>query len=182
MKRIHFSGFLLLVFLLVAATGCKPPKTVDYVEVDRYLGTWYEIARFPNSFQADCVSNTTATYSPHPDSASDILVENRCQEEGSEGSYQEILGRARIADEETNAKLSVIFFEPFGAPYWIIELDDTEGGDPYAWAVVSDPFRVFLWILSRTPTLPEETLDTILAKITLQGYDTERLVWTPQDV
>ena len=174
---------VLIVFLSIfaGATSCTPPQTVEYVEPDRYLGTWYEIARYPNLFQASCYGNTTATYSPHPEIAGNIMVENRCQEDSPEGGYQEIIGRASFVDDGANAKLDVSFFGNIGAPYWIIELDDTVGDDPYAWAVVSDPIRLSLWILSRTPAPEEDVLNMILEKITRQGYSTERLLWTPQE-
>jgi lipocalin len=112
----------------------------------------------------------------------DILVENRCQENSPDGDYQEIIGPASFVDDGSNAKLNVYFFSNFGAPYWIIEFDDTVGDDPYAWAVVSDSFLLNLWILNRTPTLEEEVLNMILDKITSQGYSTERLVWTLQEL
>jgi apolipoprotein D and lipocalin family protein len=174
---------VLVAFLSIFAggTSCTPPQTVEYVEPGRYLGTWYEIARYPNAFQASCSGNTTATYSPHPDMNLDIVVENRCQENSPEGDYQEIIGRASFVDDGSNAKLNVYFFGNIGAPYWIIELDDTVGDDPYAWAVVSDPIRLSLWILSRTPGLEVDVLNMILEKITNQGYSTERLLWTPQE-
>ena len=91
------------------------------------------------------------------------------------------IAQASFLGDGSNAKLNVYFFGNLGAPYWIIELDDTVGDDPYAWAVVSDPVRLFLWILSRTPTLEEDVLNMILEKITSQGYSTERLLWTPQE-
>jgi apolipoprotein D and lipocalin family protein len=97
------------------------------------------------------------------------------------GDYQEIIGRASFVDDGSNAKLNVYFLDDIGAPYWIIELDDTVGDDPYAWAVVSDPIRLTLWILSRTPTPEEDILSRILEKVTSQGYSTERLLWTPQE-
>jgi len=173
--------FIVLPSLFAGAISCTPPQTVEYVEPDRYLGTWYEIARYPNLFQASCYGNTTATYTPHPEIAGDILVENRCQENSPEGDYQEIIGRASFVDDGSNAKLDVYFFGNIGAPYWIIELDDKVGDDPYAWAVVSDPIRLTLWILSRTPALEENVLNMILDRITRQGYSTECLLWTPQE-
>ena len=149
-------GAVLILFLSIfaGATSCTPPQTVEYVEPDRYLGTWYEIARYPNLFQASCYGNTTATYSPHPEIVGDILVENRCQENSPEGDYQEIIGRASFVDDGSNAKLNVYFFGNFGAPYWIIELDDTVGDEPYAWAVVSDPFRQFLCTFKQSYQYP----------------------------
>ena len=180
MKKLLIISIFAATLISLGLIGCKPPKTVDYVELDRYLGTWHEIAKFPNSFQGDCYGNTTASYSPHPDFDADIVVLNRCQTSPG-GDYQDITGRASIVDKETNAKLRVSFFGPFGAPYWIIEIADTAGDNPYEWAVVSEPFRQFLWILSRTPVLEEDVLSGILEKIALQGFDTERLVFTPQD-
>jgi apolipoprotein D and lipocalin family protein len=101
-------------------------------------------------------------------------VVNTCG--STDGSSRDIVGSAVVTDESTNAKLSVSFFGPlFGAPYWIIELDED-----YQYAVVGDPSREFLWILSRAPSLDEATLSGILSRLPDYGYDPDRLTWTVQ--
>ena len=180
MKKSLKALTLILAVTAVGAVGCSPPQTVDFVDIDRYLGTWYEIARYPTSFQEGCYGETTAVYDPHPEFPGDIRVTNTCRLDSPEGELDIIVGRAEVADEETNAKLKVYFFGSFGAPYWIIDLDPTPGDDPYVYAVVSEPTRSFLWILSRTPTLDDTTLNGILDRIVEQGLEPEKLQWTLQ--
>jgi apolipoprotein D and lipocalin family protein len=150
----------------------EPLQTVEFVDVDRYLGTWYEIARYPNFFERGC-AGVTAEYSLRDDGR--IRVVNRCREGSVDGPERVIEGRARIVEPETNAKLKVAFFGPFEGDYWIIELDDA-----YQWAVVGEPGRRFLWILSRTPTLDEATYEDLMMRVAMQGYDPSRLVLTEQ--
>jgi apolipoprotein D and lipocalin family protein len=147
-----------------------PLETVERVELSRYLGKWYEIASFPQSFQEGCTA-TTATYTLRDDGEIDVL--NRCHKGKPTGELDVSEGRARVVDKKTNAKLEVSFFGPFWGEYWIIQLDDD-----YQWAVVGHPSRDYLWILSRTPTLPDTTYEAIIARLKQQGYETERLVWT----
>ena len=176
----HLTAVLLSVPLLsFAAGGCPavdqslypPLETVSAVDIDRYAGKWYEIAKYPVVFENGCV-DVTAEYTVLEDGS--VRVVNTC---GSiEGGSREIVGSATIADPTTNAKLRVSFFSPlFGAPYWIIELDED-----YQYAVVGDPSREFLWILSRTPSLDETTLAGILRRLPDYGYDPDGLEWTVQ--
>jgi apolipoprotein D and lipocalin family protein len=147
-------------------------QTVHHVDLQRYLGTWYEIAAFPQSFQRDCTAST-ATYSLRADG--DIDVVNRCRKFKVDGEVDEARGRARVVDKVSNAKLEVSFFRPFWGDYWVIQL-----GDSYDYAVVGHPERDYLWILARAPTLPPEVYAAILAQLQTQGYDTKRLVVTQQ--
>lgn len=149
-----------------------PLQTVKRVDLERYLGTWFEIASIPQRFQQGCTA-TTATYSPGDDGA--IHVRNRCRKDGFTGRESVAEGTARVVDATTNAKLEVSFFGPFGGDYWIIDLD--EG---YQWAVVGSPTRDSLWILSRTPTLDEAVYRGIIERLRGQGYDPLRLQMTPQ--
>lgn len=177
-----FPLFLVLIATALFTVGCglstterldlPPLRTVDYVDLERYLGTWYEIARFPVSFQEGCVG-VTATYTLREDGRIDVL--NQCREETLDGEPDSAEGLARVVDETTNAKLEVTFFLFFWGDYWIIDLDED-----YAWAVVGHPDRDYLWILSRTPELDEEIYAGILDRLRDQGYETERLVPTPQ--
>jgi apolipoprotein D and lipocalin family protein len=167
---------------VLAAAGCAtttterlrlpPLQTVQRVDVQRYLGTWYEIASFPQSFQKGC-TGTTATYSLREDGDLDVL--NRCRDGSLDGEERSAHGRARILDRSTNAKLEVSFFRPFWGDYWVIDL-----GADYEYAVVGHPSRDYLWILSRTPTLDPERYEAIVQRLKAQGYETQRLQRTLQ--
>jgi apolipoprotein D and lipocalin family protein len=145
-------------------------ETVPHVDLARYLGTWYEIASFPQSFQRGCTA-TTATYTLRDDGQIDVV--NRCRLGSPDGKEKAARGRARVVDRITNAKLEVSFFRPFWGPYWIIGL-----APDYSYAVVGHPERDYLWILSRTPTMDEVTYQSILARLRVQRYETARLVRT----
>lgn len=161
----------------VFAPYAEDGVTVAQVELDRYLGTWFELGTFPIIFQASCVA-TTATYGVRDDG--DISVFNRCLIGDLDGEPFSFLGRARAVDA-TNARLEVSFSPTGegGAPYWVIELDGTEGDQPYEWAVVSGPANATLWILAREPK-PNLDLDPILDRLEARGFDFDRLVWTVQ--
>ncbi len=166
--RLGLIGVLLLVpWLAAAADG--PVRTVESVDLERYLGRWYEIARYPMWFQRKCAASM-AEYSRREDGL--IKVVNTCTRIGDPERTQQVTGRARVADPATNARLEVSFFGPFWADYWILDLDPD-----YRWAVVGEGRRRYLWILSRTPELPRAELDGILARLREAGYDPERLVW-----
>jgi len=147
-------------------------KTVDSVDLERYLGTWYEIAAFPAWFQKNC-TGVTAEYSLRDDGL--ISVINSCRRKTLEGKLKKSTGKAKIIDTSSNSKLKVSFFGPFWGPYWIIDLDEN-----YQWAVVGVPNRKYLWILSRTPQMDEEIYDGILDRLVDQGYDPSRLNKTLQ--
>jgi apolipoprotein D and lipocalin family protein len=138
----------------------------------RYVGAWYEIASFPQSFQRGCTA-TTAAYTLRPDGDIDVL--NRCRLGSVDGKEKTALGRARVTDHTTNAKLEVSFFRPFWGDYWIIDL-----AEDYSYAVVGHPGRDYLWILSRTPTMTEPTYQAIVVRLQGLGYETSRLVRTLQ--
>jgi len=166
--------------LLLAAAGCAtstterlhlpPLQAVEKVELPRYLGDWYEVAAFPQSFQKGCTA-TTATYTLRDDGELDVL--NRCRDGAPDGKERSAKGRARVVDRATGAKLEVSFFRPFWGAYWVIDLDPG-----YRWAVVGHPGRDYLWILARQPALDEETYAGILRRLAEQRYDTARLVRT----
>lgn len=171
-----------LLGALAMATGCAtstterlrlpPLQTVARVELSRYLGTWYELANFPQRFQRGCTA-TTATYTLRADG--DLEVLNRCRKGSLDGQEKSARGRARVVDRVTNAKLKVSFFRPFWGDYWIIDLSDD-----YSYAVVGHPGRDYLWILARQPTMAEATYQGIVARLKAQGYETSRLVRTLQ--
>jgi lipocalin len=155
-----------------ALPGAGDLTAVGSFDVERYLGTWYEIAKYPVSFERGLVG-VTAEYSLRDDG--DLRVLNAGYRESFDGERKSIEGRAWASDPEEPAKLKVRFFWPFWASYWVIALDPE-----YRWAVVGEPGRRYLWILSRTPALPEDTYARIVARIHDLGYDTSRIEKMPQ--
>lgn len=147
------------------------PRTVEYVDLARYAGQWYEIARYPNRFQRSCLGDVTATYALLPNGKLSVL--NLCR--STTDGMERIRGTARVADRKTNAKLKVTFFWPFSGDYWILDL-----GSEYEYAVVGEPGRNYLWILSRTPRMDDATYRRIMTRLEARGIDTARLIKTPQ--
>ena len=171
---------ILTLTLLFMSTAPQPHAvtTVPRVDLDRYLGEWYEIARFPNRFQDKCAGDVRARYARRSDGRIDVV--NTCRVE--DGSTTEAKGVARIVDRQTRAKLKVRFapaflsFLPFvWGDYWIIGL-----ADDYSWATVGSPDRRYLWILSRTPALGEAAFAAAVECARVNGFDTSRLVRTRQ--
>jgi apolipoprotein D and lipocalin family protein len=161
-----------------------PVQVVDYVDIDRYVGLWYEVARFPNYFEIGCVC-TTATYGIID--AGTISVLNTCNRFGPRRPASTISGEATVTDPDTRAKLSVAFAKvPFPGSYWIIDLvdDPKSPTGPYAFAVVSDPARRSLFILARGPRIDTEEKAAmyagILGRLKDQYYDTGRIRVTRQ--
>lgn len=138
-------------------------QTVPYVDLDRYLGKWYEIARYPHSFEEGCF-RPTAFYEKLEDG--NIKVVNRCNMNSLSGELNEAIGIAEIVDNKSNAKLEVQFFWPFTGNYWIIDLDQN-----YQYSIVSEPNRQYLWILSRSPKMEESLLNELKSKLTNLGFD-----------
>jgi len=171
---------ILLVLLPLLFSGCvtkdannmKPLEAVTFVDLDRYVGQWYEIARYHHRFQKGCVGSK-ATYSLRKDGK--ITVVNECYDKSFSGKLRSVKGKAWVVDKETNARLKVSFFWPFAGDYWIIDI-----GREYEYAVVGHPGRKYLWILSRTPVMDEKVYQSILARLEKQEYDTAKLVKTDQ--
>jgi len=169
-----------LLILIVAAAGAaasagqdpRPLDAVPKVDLQRYLGTWYEIATFPQRFQKGCVG-VTAHYSLRSDGAIDVV--NVCRDGTLDGKVRSVRGKAWVVDRATNAKLKVRFFWPFAGAYWIIELDKD-----YQWAVVGHPSRKYLWVLGRTPQMDPSVYEDLLARISAKGYDLTKLKKTLQ--
>jgi apolipoprotein D and lipocalin family protein len=162
----------------VHAQPQAPVSTVARVDLERYAGRWYEVARFPNRFQDQCVGDVVATYTRRDDGRVDVLNECRTTDGGTDSAR----GIARVSDERTRAKLEVRFapaflsFLPFvWGDYWIIGL-----AEDYSWATVGSPDRKYLWILSRTPRLDDEALAAARARAAENGFDVDRLVATSQ--
>lgn len=159
--------FIIILISMNLFSQQNPPTTVKYVDLKKYVGLWYEIAKIPNSFQKQCVKGTTAKYIIKDDG--EIAVLNSCIDE--DGKVDEADGVARIVDRKTNAKLEVSFvsffgWRPFWGDYWIIGLDEN-----YQWAIVGTPSRKYGWILSRAPKLDETTMNKIFEIIREQGYN-----------
>ena len=159
--------------LSASANNLPPLTTVASVDVPRYMGTWYEIAKYPNWFQKKCASSTSATYSLQADGQVQVL--NRCKT--TSGEWSEALGKARQLGRANSPRLQVRFapawlsFLPMvWGNYWIIDLDPQ-----YQWVVVSEPGREYLWILSRTPELPAATYQSLLDKLAANGFDLQRI-------
>ena len=147
-------------------------RTVEYVDLERYGGRWFEIARIPTKHERHCLKNATVDYAMRPDGK--MHVEARCTLQ--DGSIDMTRGVAEVADP-TNAKLRIKYARR--APwmdYWVLDLDAD-----YRWAVVGEPKRDMLWILSRTPNFDEALFDQIRRYAVTQGYDPDRLIRSPQD-
>ncbi len=142
-------------------------EVVQHVELQKYLGKWYEIAHLPAKFQEGC-SETTAIYGLMKDGTVSVL--NECKKGGR---IKQAKGRAKVVDKITGAKLKVTFFWPFYGDYWIIKL-----GDNYEYAVVGTPDRKYLWILSRTPQINSTLFSELADFAKSKGFDIERLVRT----
>jgi len=153
-----------------------PPETVPRVDLNRYLGSWYEIASVPNRFQKHCRANTIARYARLEDGRIEVI--NSCRD--ASGATDIAQGVARIVDNRSNAKLEVSFVSLFGwrlfwGDYWILGL-----APDYNYAIVGTPDRRYGWILSRTPALNAESRERIDARLRAAGYDPSAFVDTPQ--
>jgi apolipoprotein D and lipocalin family protein len=155
-----------------------PVKTITSLDVPRYLGTWYEIAKFPNWFQRKCASNTKAVYSIKSDG--NLRVLNSCMQ--ADGEVSEAEGTARQIGAKDSPKLEVRFapawlsFLPMvWGNYWVIDLDSQ-----YQLAAVSDPRREYLWILSRTPQLDPKVYEELMGRLQAQQFDVRKLEITQQ--
>lgn len=163
-----------IVLLAAAAALCAAAElqVVPQLDLKRYEGKWFEIARLPNRFQKKCAASVTATYTLRSDGK--VTVLNECRD--SSGAAVKAKGTAKLADAKgPNSKLKVTFFWPFYGDYWVMDLDPD-----YKWAVVGDPDRKYLWILSRTPQLSDDAFRGIVDRARKQGYQLDALVKTRQ--
>lgn len=155
-----------------SAYAAEPLPTVPHVDLNRYQGTWYEIARLPLYWERKCDSHVTATYTLRPDGK--VTVLNQCRKAG--GAESASTGTAEVATRDgSNAKLKVSFFWPFKGDYWILALDEN-----YQWALVGTPNLKNLWILSRTPQLDHTVLDKLMDDARGMGFDIAKLIYTRQ--
>jgi apolipoprotein D and lipocalin family protein len=142
-------------------------EVVPHVDLKKYLGKWYEIARLPARFEEGC-SDITATYSLRKDGSISVL--NKCKRNGK---VKRAKGKAKVVDKNTGAKLKVTFFWPFYGDYWIINL-----GNDYDYAVVGTPNRKYLWILSRTPQMDDKLFSQLIELVKSKGFDVKNLIRT----
>ena len=182
MKTILATLLALSAAFTYAAEGATPPvpnlTTIASLDVPRYMGTWYEIAKYPNSFQKKCVADTRADYSVQPEGK--VQVINRCRQE--DGEMKVAAGAAQQVGDTHSPKLEVRFapawlsFIPaVWGDYWVIDLDPA-----YQLVAVSEPTREYLWVLSRTAKVEPAAYDALLARLVSKGFDLKRLVLTRQ--
>jgi apolipoprotein D and lipocalin family protein len=178
----HLKSLLFVCFVIALHSPIHAEessvKTIPSLDVPRYMGTWYEIAKFPNWFQKKCVSNTQAVYSVRPDG--NLKVLNSCKT--ADGEISQAEGTARQLGAKDSPKLEVRFapawlsFLPMvWGDYWVIDLDTQ-----YQVAAVSDPTREYLWVLSRTPQIDKKTYDALLERLHNQQFDIRKLELTQQ--
>jgi apolipoprotein D and lipocalin family protein len=172
---------LLLVCMALAGSVVmaaeQPPSTVAKVDLGRYAGRWYEVARFPNRFQNQCVGDVIVEYTLRPDGKVDVL--NTCRK--ADGTRAEAQGIARVVSEDgSNSKLKVRFAPAFlswlpavWGDYWILGL-----ADDYTHAIVGDADRKYLWFLARTPTISRELYESLQKAAATKGFDVSRLTPT----
>jgi len=146
------------------------PQPAKAVDLERYLGRWFEIARYEQRFEKGC-AGVTADYNLRPDGRIDVI--NRCRKPG--GRVVEAHGLAKVVDRTTNAKLTVSFFGPFYGDYWILD-----HADDYGWSIVGEGSGRYLWILARSPSPPETDVSRLVTRAGELGYDTSLLHRTTQ--
>ncbi len=162
----------LLAIFAIGAMGFlgrldERPEVVEEVDVERYMGLWYAVASIPTTFERACAQGTTAEYRLLADGQIEVI--NSCYR--ANGELMRVVGRAWVPDPSEPAKLKVSFVQLLGrwwfpGDYWILDL-----APDYRTAAVGHPRRRYGWILSRSPTLPEATLDAIFGRLEAQGYD-----------
>lgn len=165
---------LLLGSFLVGCERSTPinTKSVDKLDLERYMGTWYEIGRYDMAFERGLVG-VTANYTLKEDGM--VKVINAGYKESLEGKYKETEGKARRRSKSNNGELEVAFFLNFYSDYNVMEL-----AEDYSWALVGSSNVKYLWILSRTPEMDTDILESILRMAANRGYDTSKILWVPQ--
>jgi apolipoprotein D and lipocalin family protein len=148
---------------------CLSLEVVAHVELEKYLGKWYEIAHLPAKFQEGC-NETTATYTLSKDGSISVLNQST-----KNGKIKQAKGKAKVVDKNSNAKLKVTFFWPFYGDYWILKL-----GNNYDYSIVGTPNRKYLWILSRTPQMDDKLYSQLIEYAKSKGFDVSKLIKTLQ--
>jgi len=155
--------FLATVLLLTSCKTTQELKTVDYVDLERYQGKWYEITKIPNRFEKNLIY-VTANYTLKENGKIKVLNDGY---NTKKGKYEKAVGEAKVNGP---GKLGVSFFKPFYGDYYIMELDED-----YQWVLVGSPSRNYLWILARTPQISEELITELSKKAEDAGFDISRL-------
>ncbi len=168
----HF--FLLITFFLTSCTGIPEGLVaIDGFEVNRYMGTWYEVARLDHRFERG-LENISANYSLRADGGVDVLNKGW---DTNANKYHQALGKAYFVEQANKGMLEVSFFGPFYGAYNIIELDKKD----YSYAMITGPDRSYFWILSRTKQLSETTMQALLEKAKAFGFETNQLIFVKQN-
>lgn len=171
MKKSLLIQIAFLMF--TSAYSQKSVQVVSAVDLNRYKGFWYEIARLPNFFERK-LKCTSATYTLRDDGKINVLNKGNFISDPQKTSSAK--GVAWIPDKNSPAKLKVQFFWPFSGDYWIMDLDKD-----YRYVLIGEPSRRYLWILSRVKTMDEETYDKLLQKAVESGYDVDPIIRVEQD-
>ncbi|MDD5267528.1 MAG: lipocalin family protein [Methylococcales bacterium] len=172
--KIVFYAFVLISAILSGCTGIpNGVKGIDGFEINRYLGTWYEVARLDHRFERG-LTKISATYTLRPDGGVKVINKGWNQ---ADGRWEQAEGKAYFVGQPGNGRLKVSFFGPFYGGYNIIELDKKD----YAYSMIAGPDRSYLWILSRNPQLPEKTLEALIKKAIQLGFATDKLIFVNQD-
>jgi apolipoprotein D and lipocalin family protein len=177
MKSILICFFVGIIF----STGCSSQNlsiminntTVKQLSLDRYLGVWYEIGRFPNKFEKDMVA-VTATYTLRQDGKINVINQGKLKT--LDGKLKIARGKAKMPNKNEPGKLKVSFFLFFYADYFIMDLDQ----ENYQWALIGSSTPDYLWILSRTPHMTEDTYQKVLTKAKDRGYNTDKIIKVEQ--
>ncbi|MFC2120027.1 lipocalin family protein [Bacteroidota bacterium] len=180
LKRLNiFISLIAIIIIANSFVSCKTQKTmidnkvVKELDVQKYLGTWYEIARYNHSFERGLVG-VTAKYSMRDDGK--IKVLNSGYKESLNGKYSQAVGKAKIPDPiKEPAKLKVSFFLFFYGDYYVMVLDKD-----YQWALIGSSSDKYLWILSRKPQMDEKLYNELLDKLQKRGYDVSKLIKVEQ--
>lgn len=165
MKRIKRWWLVSMVLLVAGCATYKPMQTAKSVDLQKYMGKWYEIARLPNSFQKGCHCSTAEYKILDKDT---ISVTNKCYKDGK---LKEATATAWQSNVDDNSKLKVRFFWLFTGKYWILYVSDD-----YQYAVIGEPSREYLWFLSRTKHISQQQLDLMKNVATQQGYNLDQLI------
>lgn len=172
-------NILVLISVALGLGSCAQQKTsldlstVKDFEINRYLGKWYEIARFDHRFEKGMVG-VTATYSLNEDKT--IRVENSGYQDSFSGKFKTAIGKAKFANKDNPAMLKVAFFLWFYGAYNVLELDHKN----YSYAMIGSNSDKYFWILSRTPKLSDEVLDMLVKRAKERGFDTSKIIWVEQ--
>lgn len=172
MKRVILTMVLSILF-----SGCagipNGVKAIDKFEVEKYLGTWYEIARLDHSFERG-LTNVSATYTLRNDGGIDVLNKGF---DSKNSRWKQIKGKAYFINDKTTGRLKVTFFWPFYGGYNIINLDK----ENYSYALVCGPNRSYLWILAREKSLDKNILDDLIETANKSGFATDKLIFVEQN-